>query len=407
MMKPIIVCGVDFSGTSMTAGLLRAAGIDMGDVDTAREVAASKSPVRYQTFEDKDLRRRLEPLAMRFHDFYPDDLPLWIDLIGDYFKQYAQDRDADADGWRWGVKCNGLLFLAMDPGFELDEFEWVTTYRPFEESLESCRQKLGHHPRLEPMMAAESIAYEMLVQRINPIMVNFHDLLNVPVKSTHRLLSELGIHDDPTIVADLINPTTKGVPMPPSHVQLDFRLNTEDLKRALHEHEELFGEYPFRGLPGSPHEQMTDIWVRFNDMEPFLQRGSLDGLTDEHDSVWYDSANDLPVKDLAFTLMHEVRGERLGGILITKLPPGGQILPHRDSGWHAEYYQKYYVAVQNGVGATFEFEDGTIAPQEGDVYWFNNSYLHWVHNESDQDRIAMIVCIRTDHLPQEVRSCHG
>jgi len=32
----------------------------------------------------------------------------------------------------------------------------------------------------------------------------------------------------------------------------------------------------------------------------------------------------------------------------------------------------------------------------GDAWWFDNSVVHWVENNTDSDRIAMIVCIRTE-----------
>jgi len=43
----------------------------------------------------------------------------------------------------------------------------------------------------------------------------------------------------------------------------------------------------------------------------------------------------------------------------------------------------------------FKFEDGEIAPQLGDIYWFHNGNLHSVENNSQRDRIALIVCIRS------------
>ena len=173
-------------------------------------------------------------------------------------------------------------------------------------------------------------------------------------------------------------------------------LDVLPLQRAILRQPKLFGKYPQRGnFEGSPHCAMKDIWVRYNDIEPYLQRGNLDGFADEHDSVWYPSAYAIPqVRKVVFDLMRIVEGERLGGILITKLPPGGKIEKHVDGGWHASYYDKYFVPILNEEGATFSFEDGVIHPKVGEAYWFNNAVPHWVDNNTDSDRIAMIVCIR-------------
>jgi quercetin dioxygenase-like cupin family protein len=133
---------------------------------------------------------------------------------------------------------------------------------------------------------------------------------------------------------------------------------------------------------------MSDIWVRYNDIKNLGEK-----FNDEHDSVWYPVAKRIPeVFPIVFGIMSAVSGERLGGVLITKLPPGGKIERHTDHGWHARYYDKYYVGIQ--TGGVFGFEDGDIRSNEGDVYWFDNSIPHWVINDSDKDRVSLIVCIK-------------
>lgn len=170
-------------------------------------------------------------------------------------------------------------------------------------------------------------------------------------------------------------------------------LNVLPLQLALLRQPELFGEHQERAEGESPHKAMSDIWVRYN---------ALENLTDPesshkpHDSIWYPAYYSLPqVREIIFTVMRLVDGERLGGVLITKLPAGGKIAPHVDEGWHAGYYDKFYVPILNAPGAVFGFPDGVISPSLGDVFWFRNNVPHWVDNPTDCDRIAMIVCIRT------------
>ena len=186
--------------------------------------------------------------------------------------------------------------------------------------------------------------------------------------------------------------------MQPTFKQLDLTVNVGPLQRELAGNDELFGQYPMRGeFPGSPHEEMKDIWIRYNDVKPFLKSGDWSTFADEHDSIWYPSANKIPsAKRIALKIMAEEEGERLGGILITKLPPYGKIKKHTDSGWHASYYDKYYVAVDSPKGSIFGFDQGEISAQNGDIFWFDNSHPHWVENNTAYDRISMIVCIRTN-----------
>jgi hypothetical protein len=149
------------------------------------------------------------------------------------------------------------------------------------------------------------------------------------------------------------------------------------------------------------HSDMTDIWVRYNHIDNLGEH-----FNDEHESVWYPVAFEIPeLWDIVFSLMGAVCGERLGGVLITKLKPGGKILPHMDEGWHAGYYEKFFIPIQNDKGAIFCWEDMTIEPEPGEVWQFNNNVKHWVENNSERDRIAMIVCIRTaERSIREIRS---
>lgn len=139
----------------------------------------------------------------------------------------------------------------------------------------------------------------------------------------------------------------------------------------------------------SPHHGLSDIWARFADPATMREDGS-------HESVWYPPADVLPVRDLVFPLMAAVRGERLGGVLITRIRPGQVCKPHTDPGWHARYYQKFAIQIEAAPQQAFHFEGHTLVTAPGDVFWFDNAHTHWVTNDSDRDRITMIVCIKTE-----------
>ena len=98
--------------------------------------------------------------------------------------------------------------------------------------------------------------------------------------------------------------------------------------------------------------------------------------------------------------MAKVQGEMLCAVLITRIPPGSGIDPHIDKSWHVEYTEKFYLTLKGAPGAAFYCDDGTweesIEPRPGDLYLFDNRKRHWVENQSDQDRVTLIMCIRTD-----------
>lgn len=174
------------------------------------------------------------------------------------------------------------------------------------------------------------------------------------------------------------------------HSDLDISLARKEIANNGH----LFGEFNARKDASPIHEQMDDIWLRYGDIREMIESGDYSKIAHEHDSIWL---KDLPeCKKLCFKVMSLVDGERLGGVLITRLPPNGEILPHNDSGWHADYYDKYYVPIENEAGSILGFDEGDIHPNIGDVWAFDNSYTHWVDNNTDHDRIAMIICIKQD-----------
>jgi len=140
----------------------------------------------------------------------------------------------------------------------------------------------------------------------------------------------------------------------------------------------------------SPHHGLDDIWARFGDPDR-----AKDGK--EHDSFWYPCADALGIKQICYDVMHSVHGDELGGVLITRIPAGAACKPHTDPGWHARRYQKYAVQITSAPGQKFCFEGEELETKPGDLFWFDNQYLHWVDNPTMYERITMIICIRKEH----------
>lgn len=170
------------------------------------------------------------------------------------------------------------------------------------------------------------------------------------------------------------------------------------LVRALERNPELWDADTLRkNGKGSPHGGMSDIWVRYNDKRPFEAAGDFSTFNHAHDSTWYPAYEALPeLKPLIFDLMREVEGERLGGVLITRIPAGQGIAPHVDRGWHVDYYDKYYLSLKSAQGANFHCGGEFINPRPGDIWRFDNRVEHWVENQSASERITLITCIRSN-----------
>ncbi|PTB28841.1 hypothetical protein C9I56_11160 [Paraburkholderia caribensis] len=183
--------------------------------------------------------------------------------------------------------------------------------------------------------------------------------------------------------------------------RLASNINVRPLVERLDAHPELWDQFGFRkNGKGSPHGGMSDIWVRYNDVKPYAERGDYAGFNDAHVPVWYPAYEVLrdELDEVLFPVMTSVQGEMLGGVLITRIPAGCGIDPHVDTGWHVNYYDKFYLSLRSEPGATFHCGDEVINPRPGDLYHFDNRREHWVRNDSDGDRMTLIICIRVDPL---------
>ena len=148
-------------------------------------------------------------------------------------------------------------------------------------------------------------------------------------------------------------------------------------------------------LPNSPHAQSSDIWLRFRAKQELTEPAR---YAEPHFAVFYPAWHDLPaLHPIVFRIMAKVQAVYLGGILITKIPPGKVILPHVDTGWHPEFMNcKAYVILQANDGCFNHCEDETVIMRPGEAWLFNNRVTHSVENRGEQDRIALITTMRVE-----------
>lgn len=177
---------------------------------------------------------------------------------------------------------------------------------------------------------------------------------------------------------------------------LGVRFDVAPLVKQLAANPNVWNRYTLRtqGYEATPHKAVSDVWVRFRDWSQFDGDPAKFANT-EHESVWYPCVHEIPAAwSLARRVFRTVGGKKLGGVLITRVPPGGEVKPHSDHGWHASFYEKFAVQIKGNKDQAFCFEGCELRPEAGDLYTFDNSKLHWVKNDSDAERITLIVCVR-------------
>jgi hypothetical protein len=169
-------------------------------------------------------------------------------------------------------------------------------------------------------------------------------------------------------------------------------ITTFDHVALLHQiqrNQDLWNENRIRtSHEGSAHKDASDILIRFNECD--WQK-----VPDDLESFWYPSIYELTAaRPIIFGLMARVEGERLGRVIVTKVPPGKRILPHEDGGYSPNYYQRYHCVLQGLPGSIFRCGDEQVTMRTGEIWWLQNLIEHEVINNSVDDRIHLIVDIR-------------
>jgi len=169
-------------------------------------------------------------------------------------------------------------------------------------------------------------------------------------------------------------------------------LGSQNITPLLHQlalHTELWNQNTLRTEhPGSPHSQCDDVLLRF--------QGEVSTVVDDPECIWYPSWDVLTESHkLIFDLAYMVKAERIGRILISRMAPGKVIAPHEDGGAVASYYTRYQMPLQSEPGCIFDCDGERIQMAGGQVWWFDNKKTHSVVNNSANDRISMVVDLKT------------
>ncbi len=162
-------------------------------------------------------------------------------------------------------------------------------------------------------------------------------------------------------------------------------------------HPELWGSYDLRQrVPGSPHRDADDVWLRGPDPEEMARDNTV--VARPHLSVFWPAWKLVPsLHPVVGSLMGIVGATGLGGILLTRIKPVQKVHWHTDQNyWHARAYNpKLYIPLRGNDGCVNLVEDEKLVMHPGEVWTFDNNKMHAVENNGDEDRIVAIVCTRT------------
>lgn len=146
--------------------------------------------------------------------------------------------------------------------------------------------------------------------------------------------------------------------------------------------------------------EVDTIMLRFPDKPPYVaskeEKQEYIALIDQMECFDQPAFALLPeARSMIFGLMARVSGERLGRVLINRLAPGAHIPRHRDCQPEEKYYDRFHIVLQTNQNIEFSTGNEFMRANVGDVFWFDNAEEHEVLNRGDDDRIHMIIDIRT------------
>jgi len=169
---------------------------------------------------------------------------------------------------------------------------------------------------------------------------------------------------------------------------------------ALQARPRLWDAHRFRTTyTGTPHVDVSDILLRFPAPEKTRDPDVLGDVLEDMEPVFYPAWQELPqVRPIVFDLMRRVEAVSLGRVIITRLEPGGRILPHADT--DGDYVarddgMRFHVVLQGLPGSLYHCGQETVSMATGSVWWFQHREIHSVENNSADARIHLLVDFRT------------
>jgi hypothetical protein len=170
------------------------------------------------------------------------------------------------------------------------------------------------------------------------------------------------------------------------------------LRLQIERHPELWNQNTGRtAQPGSPHSDVSDIWLRWRPQAALVKPESYNEPFTEIE--WYPAMTVLPAaRQILMEIMGRVGGLALGGTLITRIPSTRAVKPHSDAmSWHANYYNlKVYTTIKSNPNCVNWTAGESLVMKPGECWTFDNIKEHAVYNEGDDDRWTMMTAIRCD-----------
>lgn len=175
---------------------------------------------------------------------------------------------------------------------------------------------------------------------------------------------------------------------------------TTPITNELYSQRLLWGKSPRVTFKGSPHADTEDIILRGPAGFEYksLQELHIEIACEDYPAAELMKKTMQIVNNLAWLLSPEEMRHldsplRLGRVILTKLPPGKTIHPHRDEGPVPQFYRRFHLVVEGGDENVFMIEGEVQPMQSGEMWECDVRMMHTVINLMQDDRVHLIVDI--------------
>ena len=132
-----------------------------------------------------------------------------------------------------------------------------------------------------------------------------------------------------------------------------------------------------------PAQEYTDLTLLYN-----LPDQQTDAFGKFH--INEKIIEDTGLKKL-FNELTQITGKRLGRAMFIKLPAKKSISPHIDRGYHLEHCDRIHLPIITDNHVSFIINGKTYPMPAGTVSRINNNILHSVENNSNNDRVHLVM----------------
>jgi hypothetical protein len=175
---------------------------------------------------------------------------------------------------------------------------------------------------------------------------------------------------------------------------------TKYIKTQLeNESEETWDKYNFRSIGKEKGAQKDTFciplyWIQCNwmDISTTIPVTIYRFIEFEKYFTFIEKIKDLLFQHYPNTILYQ--------IAFTKLPSKKEITPHTDCHSKCSYPHRIHVVIKSNSNVTFFIKDVAHKFKEGEIVEINNMEKHSVTNDSDEDRIHLLIdLINLKHLP--------